>query len=508
VAVVFECYHSIVHPHYITVGIVAFALGILCASHELLSLTYCALAIATLSIAARYLKLTIICIIVACFLAGYLRFALASYVLDRAAFTNHEDVSVSGIIVKEPEHRDRDQRFVLAMPNGIRMLVYTSLYADLAYGDQVAVTGTFEYPEDFEAAGGRTFHYTKFLEKDGITGLVRRAEVTVMVRKQGSKVITALLAVKHYFVSQLHAVLPPDEAGLVSGFLIEGRQAVSGEMQDTFRRTGLSHTVALSGFNVSIILNQVVALCLLWSRRLAFVGGSASILLFVLMTGGQTTVIRASLMAFAALIGRCTNRRYDAGRGLLISALCMLAWNPYTLAFDFSFQLSFLATFALIHFSDFLYLFFTKTLPRFATIVVRESIVTTSAVYVFMTPFLLYTTGTFSAVALPANFLVVPTVPWAMLAGFVTGVFGMVSHSVSQLVAYLLHYLLMFDLSVISWFSQLSFAYYETLHIPGWACAASYSLFGFLLWWFHRQHPRVETTSAMPSQSFVQSPPS
>ncbi len=486
--------------HIVTLSICAFCVGIFISSHHFFSwyvlFGFCGAlgALSFFDTTQKYIH-SAACIAL-CVTAGMLRFSVAEKMLGESPFLKAEKLFISGSVVTEPEHRDRDQRFVLALDGGSRLLVYTSLYAKISYGDCVTVSGTFELPESFITPSGRVFQYPEFLAKDGVMGIVRKATTAVVDDNCGNSVVTFLLAAKHTFVAQLHEVLPPDEAGLVSGFLIEGKQAVSSDLQDMFRRTGLSHTVALSGFNVSIILSQVVSLCLLWSRRAALFGGSLTIIIFVLMTGGQTTVIRASCMAFAALIGKCMLRRCDGGRSLLLSAFCMVLWNPYTLAFDFSFQLSFLATFALIYFSDFLYLFFIRILSPFARLWARESIMTTTAVYVFMTPFLLYTTGTLSVVALPANFLVVPTVPWAMLAGFLTGVFGLVSQPVSQLAAAPLHYLLTINLAVINWFSHLDFAYYETLRLPWWAAALFYVGVGYGMYRHEKHKSETHSTGA------------
>ena len=79
--------------------------------------------------------------------------------------------------------------------------------------------------------------------------------------------------------------------------------------------------------------------------------GIITILLFVLMTGGSSTAVRAGIMASLALFARVIGRNYDVGRALVIAGVLMVLVNPFILVFDVSFQLSFIATVAVIFFS-------------------------------------------------------------------------------------------------------------------------------------------------------------
>ena len=76
--------------------------------------------------------------------------------------------------------------------------------------------------------------------------------------------------------------------------------------------------------------------------------GVLGIILFAVMTGGSATVIRASAMALLVVLAKATRRQYDITRALIIVGLFMIIQNPKILVFDSSFQLSFLATLALI----------------------------------------------------------------------------------------------------------------------------------------------------------------
>ncbi|MEJ0001625.1 MAG: ComEC/Rec2 family competence protein [bacterium] len=107
-----------------------------------------------------------------------------------------------------------------------------------------------------------------------------------------------------------------------------------------------------------------------------------------------------------------TGRTYDIGRALVLAGVLMILANPMLLAYDVSFQLSFLATVAVVFLSPKIEKYFLWVTPRFG---LRDIVSVTVAAYLFVLPFILYEMGNLSLVALPANILVLPFVPVTMV---------------------------------------------------------------------------------------------
>ena len=138
--------------------------------------------------------------------------------------------------------------------------------------------------------------------------------------------------------------------------------------------------------------------------------------------GGGGRVFCAGVMALLILFARATGRIYDATIGLCLAALGMVLWNPMVLAFDASFQLSFLATVGLMYLAPHAEVLFAWIPKRFGF---RDFAVATVATQIFVLPMLLYMTGIFSLVALPVNMLVLLVIPLIMFLGFMIALFGM-----------------------------------------------------------------------------------
>lgn len=133
----------------------------------------------------------------------------------------------------------------------------------------------------------------------------------------------------------------------------------------------------------------------------------------------------------------------------------MLFFNPKLLVFDPSFQLSFLATAGLIYFSPFFEKYFLWLPTRLG---VREIATATVSAQLAVTPLLLSMTGNFSLIALPANILVLISVPYAMAFGFLAGAIGMVSSFLALPFSWVVYALLSYELFIVSMFARIPFA--------------------------------------------------
>jgi len=169
--------------------------------------------------------------------------------------------------------------------------------------------------------------------------------------------------------------------------------------------------------------------------------------------------VRAGIMAILVLIARATGRNYDVARALLVAGIIMILINPFVLVFDVSFQLSFIATIAVIFFAPKIEKYFLWIKWKW----LRDIVAVTCAAYIFVLPFILYKMGNLSLVALPANILVLPFIPITMAFGFFTGLVGMIWYILAVPLGYLSYFLLHYELLVINFFSHLPFA---SLSIP------------------------------------------
>lgn len=372
-----------------------------------------------------------------------------------------EKVTLSGVISDEPAVKDQSVQLIVAEETGSKILVSTGLFPEFEYGDEISVTGKLERPENFETDTGRDFDYINYLAKEDIFYQISFAQAKFISAGHGSFLKTKLFAFKNAFTDKINLLIKEPESSLLGGLLLGAKNSLGKELQNDFRVAGVSHIVALSGYNISIVAVGIMYVLAFLPKALSLSFGVLGILLFAIMTGGTATVMRASIMALLVLLARGTNRKYDITRALLLAGVFMLIQNPKILVFDISFQLSFLATIALIFISPLVekrVTFITLWGGQADKYKLREIVVSTIATQIFVLPFLIYKTGLVSVFGLLANVLILPFISWVMLFGFLTGMLGFISITLATPIAFLTSLILSYMLKVIYIFSHLPFA--------------------------------------------------
>lgn len=426
------------------------------------------------------------------FLLGSLRVEIASLLSPVSAFETvvGTTVSLEGVVVREPDVRERMQNLTVEV-NGELLLVRADKYMDVSYGDKVSVEGKLEVPETFETDLGRTFNYPGLLEVRGIYYVISFADVSVLAQGEGNRVISTLLKFKHVFIERIETAIPHPYAGLAEGLLLGVKQRLGETLEDAFRTTGIMHIVVLSGYNMMLIITFTsFFLAFIFPQRVEIICGAVLIVAFACLVGLGASVLRASAMALLILLARATGRTYDVVRALALVGVCMLILNPLLLVYDVGFQLSFVATLGLILLSP--------HVSRYATFMpqifgLREFLITTVAVQIFVTPILLYQIGSFSIVAVLVNVLVLPMVPVAMLFTFLTGLASFVHSSLALLLGYFAYVALAYIIFIAETFARIPLAEITVPAFPFYIVVLVYALLSFLIHKYASFLERVST---------------
>lgn len=207
------------------------------------------------------------------------------------------------------------------------------------------------------------------------------------------------------------------QSDLLAGILLGVQESMAPDLRQDFRATGTSHIVALSGFNVTIIITILSGtLVAIIGRRLAWWPTLALIIGFVIMTGASASVTRAAVMAVIVMVGQQSGRPVASSRLLSYTMVIMTAVNPLILRYDLGFQLSFLATIGLVYISPSV----SARLGWVPTMAdLRGNLSSTLAAMISTEPLLLWTFGRFSVVAPLVNLAVLPFIPLIMAMGVV-----------------------------------------------------------------------------------------
>lgn len=391
-----------------------------------------------------------------------------------------QKISLIGEIIDEPSIKENNQQLIVEIKTSpkTKILLSAGLGEDYKYGDEINFLGKLEKPENFITDQGKIFDYKNYLRKDGILYVMGYPKIEIVSRGNGNFIQNFLFSIKEKFLEKINFAINTPENLLMGGLILGEKSSFDQDLRQSFVNTGTIHIVALSGYNVTIVAEWIMKLFSFLPKNFGIGVGIFSIFLFIIMTGGSSTAIRAGIMAILVLIARATGRNYDVARALLLAGALMILLNPFLLVYDVSFQLSFLATVAVIFLAPRIEKYFLWV-PK--TFELRDIVFVTCAAYIFIFPFILYKMGNLSLVALPANILILPFIPFTMMLGFITGFIGLIYYVLAIPVGFLSYLFLHYELGVINFFSNISFASFTFPDFPLWFALIIYIYFIYKL---------------------------
>lgn len=379
-----------------------------------------------------------------------------------------EQVQLTGLVEKVVT-KDASQSVDLRLRDNYFGLIRLTLrpYPIVQYGDVVKFGGTLESIE-----GPSVGYFTK----EGIGAVMKFPKDTVVIaHHQGSRFKATLYAIRDRVEKSFTQVFTPESATLMTGLVLGKSGGFSKDFSEKLKATGTTHIVALSGYNISIIIKYALAaLSLVINRRYGIWLCVAIVIGFVVMTGAEASVVRAAVMATIMIIAEQSGRMYSVRNAILAAAFVMVLFNPNILVFDIGFQLSFLALMGIVYLQPAIEQFFK--IDRDPGILGwRKNAVTTTAAQLAVLPIILANFGFFSPLAIMTNILLLSFIPYTMGLGFFIALAALLSPYLAWLIALPAKLLLGYELAVIDFFASLPFGF-EMQSLP-----TVYSLFYYAL---------------------------
>lgn len=333
---------------------------------------------------------------------------------------------------------------------GSILLKLSNTTTALQRGDNVEFWGTIYPVKSHHGPGG--FDYGRYLRHKGIHGIVYLPTLlNVRVGKPGGKGIIAYVDLLREEISEsLSQNLSEVAASLSAGFLIGETREIPPDIYRWFRDSGTLHLLAVSGSNVALVILFLIIilrpLALPRKRRALVLMGC--VMLFALLSYGEPSVVRASLMAILILLANVFERRYNLNQIIASAAMLILLAAP-TQLFNVGFQLSFVTAWGLIFVTPRAAKFFEavnhKGWYRWLVLPFMISLIA----QLFSMPLIALYFGKVPAISVIANLVIIPLVSIAvvgvlilLLLDFILPVlgafFGSLLDSFMQIVLYFL----------------------------------------------------------------------
>lgn len=393
--------------------------------------------------------------------AGMLRFSANVHEATPATLDFYNDREITtelrGIISREPDRRTDHMKYTLAIsardgkPIIGNLLVKAPRLPEYFYGDELILRGKLQTPFETDE-----FSYRDYLARYDIFSVIYYAQIEKISADNKSFLFAKLFGFKRAFEAKINQVFPEPHASFEAGLLIGSRRGIPPDVLEDFNTTGLTHIIAVSGYNVALVIALVTGLFgSLVARRWQFPLAVVFVTIFTLLVGANAPVLRAAVMGLLAFYALTSGRQTYAPLALVFTAAAMVAFNPRILLSDVAFQLSFAAVAGLLFVAPVFEKLVEKVPNKFA---IRESLLMTLSAQVTAVPLIVFYFDRFSLISPLANILVAPAIPLAMLVGFIAVVVGTIFLPAGLLVGFLAYGLLSYILWIAKTFAALPVA--------------------------------------------------
>ncbi|HYF05660.1 MAG TPA: ComEC/Rec2 family competence protein [Patescibacteria group bacterium] len=330
------------------------------------------------------------------------------------------------VVTSEQEEYGRFNSFS-ARPDGFSNNIKVSFIGttEVTYGATIFLSGVVSHSQG------------RFIE-------LRAQRVLVLSRKcnlSSCWYMQPLVSLRNMTKKQL--VQNVGELGTVAySLLFGGSSGINPDIIQVFRVTGLSHVLAVSGYNISIILTALVFIRRSWGKR-ALVILSVTLVIYCALSGFSASVVRATCMGVVYLIGAGIGRMYLAGHALLLAACVMVFVSPEIILFNPSFQFSFIASAGIILLAP-VVLSGLWCIPKKLKKLKLQIATSLSAVLATI-PLQIYLFSGFSLIAVPANLVMFMVIPLLMLLALLSSLpfigvwFGYLFSELFALCVWVLH---------------------------------------------------------------------
>ncbi len=356
------------------------------------------------------------------------------------SFTSGSTV-VNGFLSDEPVEKHSNQQLtvkplqdmhhgvITISPNDTFILIKTSSFIKFEIGQVCEFRGTLEIPENFDE-----FDYRGYLVDKKIFLLMNNPIVECIdtnLRREGSIVQNSLVDYKNDLIKVIDQALNEPQSSLLSGIIFGQKRLFSDEFDEGTRLAGLSHIIAASGYNVTILILATERILILLPKKLRLLISLIVIWMFAILSGLSSSIIRACIMGSISLLAVIFGRSNAVHIAIPLASLIFVIAKPL-IVFDIGFLLSISAVLGLTYIHPILVEIKGKITKKAKF--VDENILPTLSCTLSTLPVSILTFGTFSIWSVPSNTIILPIIETTMFLGVVAIVFWNIFRPLSLIV--------------------------------------------------------------------------
>jgi competence protein ComEC len=358
-----------------------------------------------------------------------------------------DSVFLIGVIDNDPIYQGEKVSFILKaeklrinetwLKTCGKVLIRSFRNNGFSYGDRLFLRSKLYRPFSFSKG---EFNYRNYLRHQGIyliLSVKKGSMVKQLDKNVGNSLKSFAFRIRHKMREAIVKNLSPFSAGILNAIILGERQNLSAHTRDVLVYSGTVHIIAISGLHLGIVAFIILLILKIIKipRKPRYILTILLLIVYCMLTGANTPVMRATIMAAMLLLGYFLEREGNIYNALSLAALIILAVNPWQL-FEVSFQLSFLSVISIVLLSPKIKSMFPEKLNKIPWIGFLISIFSVSfAAWLGLLPLIAYYFGILSPITILANMIIVPYMTIIVASGFSLALIGVLIPSLSPIFA-------------------------------------------------------------------------
>ena len=382
----------------------------------------------------------------------------------------YTDIKVRAVIASEPEDKEYKYTYTIIVKevDGEESYNNTKLLVDLKnpskleqipqFGDEVLIVGSIEKAN--EARNFKGFDYSKYLKSKNIHRIIEANSVEILGKNKIDFFSTAINQIQNNVKENITKLLGQEESALCIGILIGNTMGISEETEDNFKKSNLTHLLAVSGSHITYIITAFSSTLGKRNKKSTKIITIIFLLFFTAITGFTPSVLRASIMGILVLLASLLHRKSDTINNLGISSLLILIYNPYYVT-DLGFLLSFAGTIGIVILNDKISNFLNGKLNKKSNKIIKyiiESFSITLSANLIIIPVMAYSFSTISFTFWISNILAGPVMEAATILGFVVYFVSLTFFPLAKFIGIFLNVCLSILLGIANFSAKLPFS--------------------------------------------------
>jgi competence protein ComEC len=386
--------------------------------------------------------------------------AAAAGVLYYHAYTNwqttHTHVPTGksaaffGVVVEAPKAAGKYTMLVVSLLHPYAGTLDIFTFPDSSqfhYGDELWISGAVTV--DVPLSGGASDAIG-----DGEPPAMFLPQLRMVAQHQGFWLKEMVINIEQDIVQKIAQVLPADQAALLAGILLGTSCTLGTALKAQMEASGTSYIVNMYGYKIIIITFALAAALKDRVPRRALLWITLGVIaLFVFVSGGTISAIRAAIMGSLAVVARGTGRVFSARNAITFAAAGMAIANATVLT-DAAFQLSFLSFLGIYYLGPPIEHYFHWMDE--GALQWRSHTMLSLSTNLAILPIVMNTFGDFSLTSFVSNILIM--IPWLMVIifGAMLVIFSYIALPLAFCVAQITSVLLQYELFVIHFFAVVT----------------------------------------------------